>query len=208
MLEFLAMSGVIMWGTIILVLSMIVLLENEREGWVTTFLSLGVALWLFNYNTIIWDYITTNPLMIVGFIIGYIVIGVGWSFVKWGSYIKTKLRPFVECKNNFITQHGEFNDNEPNPGETNELWERFKEHYRNTGEGLGDGKSFKSIINRLRPSAAYQRGAIISWVSYWPLSIIGTLLNDPLRRFFGWVYDGISGYYDKLTDKLTAKALE
>jgi len=29
---------------------------------------------------------------------------------------------------------------------------------------------------------------------------MATLLNNPFRKFFEWVYDNLSGYYDKITN--------
>ena len=39
---------------------------------------------------------------------------------------------------------------------------------------------------------------ITSWISYWPASLGATLLNNPFRRFFEWIYSLVSGIYDKI----------
>ena len=38
----------------------------------------------------IWFYVIANPLSVVGIVIGYIIIGVLWSFFKWFWFLKGK----------------------------------------------------------------------------------------------------------------------
>ena len=45
-------------------------------------------------------------------------------------------------------------------------------------------------------------------ISYWPVSLIATLLNNPFRKFFEMVYSNISGFYDKITNSYKAEALK
>lgn len=46
-----------------------------------------------------------------------------------------------------------------------------------------------------------------NWISYWPVSIAATLLNNPFRQFFEWIYSNLSGYYDKITNRYQKDAL-
>ena len=38
-------------------------------------------------------------------------------------------------------------------------------------------------------------------ISYWAVSLAATLLNNPFRQFFEWIYDNISGIYDKISKR-------
>ena len=35
---------------------------------------------------------------------------------------------------------------------------------------------------------------------YWPLSGLWTLINDPVKRTFRWIFGRLSSYYDKMTN--------
>lgn len=46
------------------------------------------------------------------------------------------------------------------------------------------------------------KGTIILWMSYWPISLIATLLNDPLRKLITEIFDYFSGTYQKILDSV------
>lgn len=43
---------------------------------------------------------------------------------------------------------------------------------------------------------------IFGWLFYWPLSASWTVLNDPIRRIFNFVYNRISGSLQRMSDKM------
>jgi hypothetical protein len=38
-------------------------------------------------------------------------------------------------------------------------------------------------------------------MTYWPWSALWTLINDPVRRFFCWIYEQISGVLQEISDR-------
>lgn len=64
---------------------------------------------------------------------------------------------------------------------------------------ISDNTTLEAIIEKISPIASEKKSVITSWISYWPVSLMATLLNNPFRKFFEWVYDNLSGYYDKIT---------
>jgi hypothetical protein len=51
-----------------------------------------------------------------------------------------------------------------------------------------------------RPRAAKNKRRITAWMAYWPCSAIGTLLNDPVRKFFNWAFGQFKDLCQKLAD--------
>jgi hypothetical protein len=43
---------------------------------------------------------------------------------------------------------------------------------------------------------------ILNWMIYWPLSAFWTIINQPIRRLFKYIYRGIEGRYQKMSDKI------
>jgi len=37
---------------------------------------------------------------------------------------------------------------------------------------------------------------------FWPFSLVGTLLNDPVRKLFKFIYNRINGLYQKIADEI------
>lgn len=52
------------------------------------------------------------------------------------------------------------------------------------------------------PEAKNYKGRIISWMCYWPFSGIWTLINDPVKRFFQWVYGRFNNLYQLMSDNM------
>lgn len=205
----LASSAFIWTASIIILIAMAISLEIEREGWATTFFSLGIALFLWNFRGTIWEYLTANPTATFGFIITYILIGIVWSFIKWRSYVMTIFSKFKEYRENFIRKNGAI-DSKDNLLKFNRIIDSvFKDpegNGYNTVRVVAEDK-LEDTIKRIAPIASNKKSVITAWISYWPVSIAATLLNNPFRQFFEWVYSNLSGYYDKITNRYQKDAL-
>jgi len=181
-----------------IIIAMAILIENELEGWATTLFSLGIALLLWNFRTDIWGFISSNPKETIGFSIFYVIIGILWSFIKWRTYLKNFFSRLKKAKDDFISVNGSINEENLRSfnKEINEL------DLRNAYGRLVSfhSSTFEEMLNQLTPEASNKKTLITSWVSFWPVSFLATMLNNPFRRFFEWIYESLSGYYDKMTN--------
>ncbi len=184
-------------GILILIL-MAVLLENELEGWATTFFSLGIAIALWNFKDQIWGFISSNPSATIGFSVTYVLIGIAWSFIKWRSYVKNIFDRFKEIRLNFIRENGELKKGS-NESFNKAISNKFKDE---NGHSIyiDSVQTLESIANKITPVASKKKSVITAWISYWPVSLAATILNNPFRKFFDWIYNNLSGYYDKITN--------
>lgn len=55
------------------------------------------------------------------------------------------------------------------------------------------------------PTAGENKMRIISWMTYWPFSIVWTLINEPVKRFFNFIYTRFTSIYDKVHAVIEAK---
>lgn len=67
--------------------------------------------------------------------------------------------------------------------------------YKVKGESYG--QEYPPQVNR-------HKSDIIFWLSYWPFSIVGSLLNDFFRNFFNRIYLEISAFLQRMSDKMFA----
>lgn len=194
----LASSTFIIGAWVAIAILMAILLEFEKEGWATTFFSLGIALLLWNFRSDIWTFISSNPTATIGFSLTYVLAGVAWSFFKWHAYVKNVFGKLKTVKDAFIREHKEIN--EKNLSLLNSKIEGLN-FRRSDGDRIyiSSNQSFEMTIEKVTPIASEKKSIIISWLSYWPVSLLATLLNNPFRKFFEWVYNNLSGYYDKIT---------
>lgn len=52
------------------------------------------------------------------------------------------------------------------------------------------------------PQAADNKGRIIAWISYWPFSFIGTLLNDPFKKAINFIFNQFKSLYQRMANSL------
>lgn len=203
MIEFILSAPFVLSVIFIIAISMAILLEFEREGWATTFFSIGIALTLWAYKIEIWDVVSTNPWPTIYFSLSYVVAGIIWSFVKWKNYIGSKIDLFTEYKQNFIKENGDINSN----------WKKWTEFLYNHKNTLGASSYFEvkdtpeTIAEKILPKANDKKSLIVSWISYWPMSLSATLLNNPFRKFFYWIFSLVSGIYDKIGNAAAKKMM-
>jgi hypothetical protein len=198
MIEFLANSTFILWFSIIAAVVIMFSLELNSEGTATTAFSLAVALVLWNYGPNIWNFISSDILTTSLFIVGYLVCGVVWSFIKWNEFVKSIFNIFNQVKSTFKTL------------EIPKDLTVFCDKLRSKGLSIygSSVESLEDVIENIMPKGLDNKSRIVAWISYWPLSLIATLLNNPFRRLFERTYNLVSGLYDKISSTQKAKALK
>lgn len=199
---------------IVMGIIMIVSLESEKEGVASTFFSLatGVVLWV--YGPELWTLITQNIATTLYFSVGYVILGLIWSFIKWNQKVAKIFKLFTRLKNKFIAENGEIVDRTKEEiGNRQKFYNTLGYQFKTangsrTISSFVESDSIDDIIKQITPIGIEHKAKIVSWISYWPLSLIGTLLNDPFRRFFEWIYESVSGVYDKITQRLKSKYIQ
>ena len=50
--------------------------------------------------------------------------------------------------------------------------------------------------------SSYNKGEILSWMTYWPFSALWTLINDPIRKMFSYIFSKIESLYESISNKM------
>lgn len=181
------------------IIGIIISLELEKEGTATTFLSLAVALLFWNYGSDILAFVNTNYLQVIGFAISYVLVGIFWSFLKWNYKVKGIFKKLGKIQSKFLNGLGQIP--EESLKKLNKEISKAKFRYSDNSGYVNPtyDTDFTKTLEDLTPKGDEYKSVIVAWISYWPLSLIGTLVNNPFRHFFNWVYDSVSGTYDKVT---------
>lgn len=58
------------------------------------------------------------------------------------------------------------------------------------------------------PTASQNKYRIMSWMYYWPFSGLWTIINEPLKNSFEYVYTKIGGTFDSISNKMFADVLK
>ena len=151
----------------VLLVALTFLVEFEKFGWSTVIMIASLIAYQYLFADI-WGWFKSNYLYIPMYVSAYLLLGVGWSVVKWLCFLiafKNKREQAIKASTS------------------------LNETYKNTN--LWD-----------TPSASNYKSKIIAWMCWWPISMIGTVLNDPVKRLLTFVYCRLSGIYQKFANKI------
>lgn len=159
-------------------ITMAILVEIEK-WFFTTVLLIGtvIAMHYFEVQDLS-GLLRMSPLDVALYVLGYIAAGVLWSFAKWFSYLhrfRDRYREEVEKFRGRVASQGE-----------------------NAEEALRSMLRYSGLAER--PTAAKSRSRIIGWMTFWPISVVSTALNDPIRRIFNALFNRFKVLYQKMVD--------
>lgn len=188
----LAVGGLLFWILIIIVgLVLFVVVANERPGWATISVvaTLLLLAWLGDFN--LWTVITHNPLWAVALFFAYVALGVGWSFWKWWFFVTDKRDKFLELKAEYerVTKDGRSKTETITSDEYNRLYYSLDHLCR-------------EMELSKKPRAKDNKARILTWTIWWPWSFIWTLVDDPLKKFFKYIYKKLQATYQKIADSI------
>ncbi len=181
--------GSIGFWTIIFIGSIVICYatENEEHSSDAT-LSILTTLFLIQLVTPIKPFtmIADSPALGVKCFIGYLVLGLGWSFWKWYSFLKQRQAELEEIKNNFCTSKGIHPSNAAKDfnRDAKDEWKKLLRHHRITG--IPQAKNYKATI--------------VNWMCYWPWSLVATALRDWVRKIFTQIQEWFGHLYQKISD--------
>jgi hypothetical protein len=189
MIEFIQSAPFVLSAIIVIAISIAVLLEFEKEGWATTLFSIGTALTIWTYKADILGFVMEHTTQVICFSLAYILAGLVWSLLKWKNYVGKKVDNYEELKTEFTKKMGPVKEN----------WKEWVNALQSNLPGFFyESDSPDTIALKVIPQAKEKKSLIVSWISYWPMSFGATLLNNPVRRFFEFIYSLVSGIYDKI----------
>ena len=163
-------------GLVVIVCFLVLLEEAEQAGWlwcvVFVFLALSDYFGGSRMFVWIWDNWQTS-LVAVG---AYVSIGVIWSVIKF-RFRTGKIKKKIALAR---VEYGK----KSAPAQS---IDEFIDSYLHSNLKIWRRHGWHGSMRDIR----YHKRAIITWMTCWPPSVIFTLLNDPIRKFFSFLYDNV-----------------
>lgn len=160
--------------------------EADRGFFATLWIVIFFVVMYFFGGFNVLSYIFQNPLISLGCAAGYVVAGTLWSMGKWWFYTHSQRRIYDELKEDFLKSKGV--TDKVMPDHLKKDWkEKHSEH---------SGRRYE-----YNPQAKKHKGQLTLWGSYWPLSMVWTLINDPVKSVFEYVYARFQRTYQRISDK-------
>lgn len=181
--------GTLWFWVLLFVAFVIVTIEVESDNgfWATVTLAFTAALLNFGFKVPIINSIHLHPGKFLMWVVIYVLVGAGWSLVKWILFVHKKRNIYEEYKATFLEEH-----------KATELTPELALELRTK---LNQTKSW-SEVSQETPSAVQNKSNITRWMTYWPFSMVGFALNDVVRKIFNHIYGYLRKTYEKIAIKM------
>lgn len=177
-LEFLAVGA---WGFwLLLAVAALIIseaIDSSKYGLATLTVAAVVAILAFFGNVNIVSWINDHPYDVVKYVAGYLAVGVLWAVTKWYLWLK-KIRRVIDA----------FKEQDPTASKSQIETMLYRRGYG----------------TNIPPKVGDYKAKIIGWMSFWPGSLVWTMINDPVRRIFETIYYRIAKFMQRISDNVFA----
>lgn len=194
-----------------------VLTEESKEGWATT---VFVALMLYLGFKVDWDvsFLLADAPVYIGAFFVYVLVGVAWAAFKWWSFLGDSVSEFKRKYEDFKVDPAkyigtlELADLKELYGTIENIpieqkWFRHLQKFYGR-MNISNTATVGEIAAAVAPKAAEHKAQIVAWIAYFPVSMLWTLINNPVRRFILWVYEAVSGIFQQLSERAFKSAID
>jgi hypothetical protein len=192
MLELFVIGTFWFWALIIAeIILLFVFIENENGIGATVSLIIFGCLLQFCGNVDLIGFVMSNPLSILAVVGAYFALGAFWGAVKWWIFCRDRKEEYDDAKAEFLAAKG-------HPGakvvpvELRAEWKELLE-----GRAYSRGRTLADT-----PRVRDNKARVMRWMTFWPVSLIWSLINDFVKRVFRTIYQKIAGILQQIADNV------
>lgn len=176
-------------------------LENENGTGATGTLVAFIILMLLFGPALEWGkYVIANPITILWYVVGYIWLGAIWGIVKWYFYLVNDKNAYEACKLKWLSER-KINDTKEIPPTLKKEWLEYVCGHTKWGT-TRMGKEDRELVLLIPLKAWNHKSKIISWMCYWPLSLLWSLIDDLVKNIFDFVYRKLGSMLNKISERV------
>jgi len=175
-----------LWALLLIDVAALMWCAETESPFVATFLLAATALVAeFVFGIAVFATVIANPLTIVLVVLGYLVAGVLWAYPKWWFFVRNIRDDYLDSVRSFLRGKGyeEWESAKAIPDDYLAIWW--------DGHGVEWGRKFPV-------KARDHKRKIITWMAWWPVSMVWTLINDPIRKLYRYTYEVLRGTFDRV----------
>ena len=162
-------------------ISIMISIEWERFTVATpvAIVAIGLLMWISRFHPLEW--LSANAGTLTIWIAVYLTVGIFWGVVKWFFYLMAVRDDLMAYREKEGIEKG------------TSLNEEQKVNFiRLNRRGL----------TTIPPRASESKARITFWCIYWPFSMPWTLLDEPVKRFFSFVFNRIVNLLQGMSNRL------
>jgi len=188
-----------MWHVLVILAwsgAIIVIVEKEYIIWS----GINIILFLLFFHYIIKINIFGNFIQDPGrsllYVFGYLLLGFIWSFIKWWQYVNKEAFTYKEKRYKWLS-----NQREKRKEAKLDLYGlgSITLDTKVPKEMIKDWFSYAWYLSNNKPSAVNHKRSISHWIIYWPISLLGSLLNDFIGKVIRIIVVKFRSFYEIIT---------
>ncbi len=183
--EFFVLFGMWWWILFALFIMADIFFLEHDNGFGATSIVIAFLVTIFFFGD--WNpfpLMMADPLLAVELVLGYFIFGAVWAVVKWYFHGLNERDEYRVIKQRFFSNEGIAGDKIPQ--DLISKWENLVERRFSKG---------------VPPDWMQSKATMTMWMSHWPFSLVWTVLNDPIRRIFMFIYSRLGGIMQWITDR-------
>ncbi len=205
-LPFLILDGIFLWGALgVASILTLMSIEYEKPGWCTIVVLVTLAA-LEIYSG--WHPITfaiQNPVVALTMVAAYFAAGTLWIVLKWLSHVYSVRDKFLEIKdgimNNLLTM-----DQTNVRDDARLYWKLAEDGIQKVLTDVGVSRLYREAAGQLGEVAlplkvSEHKAQLYMWWLCWPLSLIWTFVNDPIKRIWHFVYSQVGDLLQNISNR-------
>jgi hypothetical protein len=115
----------------------------------------------------------------------YIIVGSAWGLCKWWFFLHNKADEYESKRAGYQSRYQMYLDDAAKPGSMVASPYSYKEWLDNTaGEVI--------------PTPSRHKADIMMWMWYWPISATWTLIREPAKRAYRWIFQKLVTTYQRM----------
>lgn len=141
-------------------------------------------------------WILTHGDLLIASAIAYFIVGTGWAVTKWWFHVNKLGRIARDVKSRI------FKKNDIDVSQTDINYQIHSKMMEEIKKRIGPYSKY--CVDEIPPKVSEHKGLIIAWMTWWPISAVWTLINDPIVRLFTSIYHGIADTLQRMSDNAFA----
>lgn len=183
-----------------ILLFILVINEHETAATISIFIFAMLVHFFTNINVIV--FLKTHWHVGLELSVIYAAIGVGWSLAKWYFYVRDKKTQYIalveKLKKDEIENQRRHEEQEQFLKQRS--LERGQKYTPSEAHKLDFPREIENRLGEIPPLARRHKGEIVSWISYWPISVVWTLLDDFMKKLFNEIYNLFAGVFQRISN--------
>lgn len=182
------LAGGMMFYALLAVFAVVMLAAVEYDnGWGSVWaLVIFVAILSQATDIAVIGYMMANPWSAAEWAVYYFVAGTVWGVAKWWFYCRKLLDVARDVKMAYLNSINV---------QGNEIPEDKREKFIS---GLLHTRQYTD--NSFPPQAMEHKSDWMMWAAYWPFSFFWTMLNQPIKHIWQFIYSHLGSFMQKISN--------